>query len=106
MTLIRRTAGIWGPAAFCGAAVVAARRLADYSQRSHHVSGLAALGERSARVMVPGFVALGASGLLMPTPDATLTRLARVAGTGATRFLAIIFTWHVLTAIMTLTRPG
>lgn len=31
--------------------------------------------------MVPGFVALGVSSLLMPTPTPTLTRLARVAGT-------------------------
>jgi hypothetical protein len=30
--------------------------------------------------MIPGFVALGASSLLMPTPDPSLTRLARVAG--------------------------
>lgn len=80
MKLTRRTAGIWGPAAFCGAAIVAARRQPGYSHRSHHVSGLAAQGERSALVMVPGFLALGASSLLMPAPTTTLDRLARVAG--------------------------
>jgi hypothetical protein len=30
--------------------------------------------------MIPGFVALGTSSLLMPTPDQSLTRLTRVAG--------------------------
>jgi len=44
------------------------------------VSGLAAAGERSAVVMVPGFVALGTASLVMPLPDPSLARLARAAG--------------------------
>jgi hypothetical protein len=31
--------------------------------------------------MIPGFVTLGTSSVLMPTPNAALTRMARVAGT-------------------------
>jgi hypothetical protein len=80
VSLIRRTAGVWGPAAFAGAAVLAARRQPGYSHRANHVSGLAAQGERSASVMVPGFVALGTSSLVMPMPDPRLRRLARIAG--------------------------
>ena len=60
--------------------MIAGRQQIGYSHRSHHVSGLAARGERSARWMIPGFVALGTSNLLMPTPDPSLTRLTRVAG--------------------------
>ena len=61
LSLIRHTAGIWGPVGFCGAAIIAARRHPGYSHVSHHVSGLAARGERSARVMIPGFLMLGES---------------------------------------------
>ena len=78
--LVRRTAGIWGPTVFCGAAVLAARRKPGYSHRSHHISGLAARGERSARVMVPGFLVLGLSSSVMPAPTETVRRLARAAG--------------------------
>lgn len=80
MGLVRRTAGVWGPTAFAGASALAARLQPGYSHQSHHVSGLAARGERSAAVMVPGFLALGVSSLLMPMPDPTLARLARLAG--------------------------
>lgn len=77
---VRRMAGIWGPTIFCVAAVVAARRQPGYSHRTHHISGLAARGERSARVMVPGFLVLGVSSAMMPAPTETVRRLARVAG--------------------------
>ena len=80
MMLLRRLAGLWGPAAFCGAALSAARHQPGYSHRRHHVSGLAARGEPSATVMVPGFLALGTASLVMPTPTRTLAGLARVAG--------------------------
>ena len=79
-SLVRRTAGIWGPTVFGGAAVLAARRQPGYSHRSHHISGLAARGERSARVMVPGFLALGLSSSVTSAPNVTVRRLARVAG--------------------------
>lgn len=82
MSLIRRTAGLWGPAAFTAAAVVAARVQPGYSHRSLHISGLAALGQRSALVMLPGFMALGGSTLVMPVPDSTTAKLAKVAGAG------------------------
>jgi hypothetical protein len=82
MTLARRTAGLWGPAAFSAAAVMAARVQDGYSHRGHHISGLAALGQRSAAVMVPGFLALGSATLMMPVPDPTLARLTRIAGAG------------------------
>jgi hypothetical protein len=78
--LVRRTAGIWGPAMFCGTAVLAARRQPGYSHRSHHISGLAARGERSATLMVPGFLVLGLSSSVMPVPGVIVRRLARVAG--------------------------
>lgn len=79
--VVQRMAGIWGPAVFCGASLLAARHQPRYSHRRHHVSGLAARGERSATEMVPGFVALGAATLIMPTPAPILAKLARVAGT-------------------------
>ena len=82
--IVRRTAGFWGPTMFCGAAVLAARRQPGYSHRSHHISGLAARGERSARLMVPGFLVLGLSSSVMPAPNVTLRRLARVAGFATT----------------------
>ncbi len=78
--LVCRTAGIWGPIMFCGAAVLAARRQPGYSHRSHHISGLAARGERSATVMVPGFLVLGLSSAVMPVTSVTVRRLARMAG--------------------------
>ncbi len=78
--LIRKAAGFWGPASFVAAAVGAARRQPGYSHRSHHVSGLAALGESSARIMIPGFLALGVSHLLGGAPTQTLGRIERVAG--------------------------
>ena len=78
--IVRRTAGIWGPTLFFVAAVLAARRQPGYSHRSHHISGLAARGERSARVMVPGFLVLGLSSSVMPAPNVAVRRLARVAG--------------------------
>ena len=80
VSLIRQLAGIWGPIGFCGAAAIAARRHPGYSHVSDHVSGLAARGERSARIMVPGFIVLGASSLLTSAPNAALTRLTRVSG--------------------------
>ena len=78
--LLCGTAGIWGPTIFCGAAVMAALRQPGYSHRSYHVSGLAAHGERSARVMVPGFLVLGLSSLMMPAPTATVRGMTRFAG--------------------------
>lgn len=83
MRRVGRTAGLWGPAAFTAAALVAARRQPGYRHRSMHVSGLAAKGERSATVMVPGFLALGAANLVMPTTDPVVDRLARAAGVTA-----------------------
>lgn len=80
MRLIRQLAGIWGPIGFCCAAYAAARVQPGYSHRSHHVSGLAARGQSSAMVMIPGFLALGASSLLMPTSNPALTRMTRMAG--------------------------
>jgi hypothetical protein len=81
-SLVPRTAGLWGPALFSGAAALAAKLQPGYSHRGHHISGLAAAGQRSSVVMVPGFAALGAATLLMPVPGPTLTRLARAAGIG------------------------
>ena len=80
MLTIRRTAGFWGPLSFIGAAVAASRRQPGYSPRSHHISGLAALGESSASTMIPGFVALGASSLVTAAPTKRLRRVERVAG--------------------------
>lgn len=79
---LRRTAGLWGPAVFAAASVIAARLQPGYSHRANHISGLAAAGERSALVMVPGFAALGAATVMMPVPNLTLARLARIAGVG------------------------
>lgn len=64
----RRTAGLWGALGFVAAAVAAARRQPGYSHRANHVSGLASRGERSASVMVPGFVALAAGQSALPAP--------------------------------------
>ena len=77
MKLVRRSAAVWGPLAFAGAAVGAAGLQPGYSHRTHHISGLAAAGQRSSALMVPGFVALAAANLLMPmrsTPTMVLTR--------------------------------
>lgn len=77
--MLKRTAGLWGPISFAGAAVVAARRQPDYTHRRDHVSGLASLGEPSAKLMIPGFVALaGAQGVVSaPTPG--LQRMAQAS---------------------------
>ena len=80
MTPLRRSAGLWGPLSFGVAAFAAARRQPGYSHCSDHVSGLAALGEPSARLMIPGFLALGVSSLLVDTPTRTLRRVTRAAG--------------------------
>jgi len=82
MGLVRRTAALWGPAVFAGTTIAAARLQPGYSHRAHHISGLAAAGQRSAVVMVPGFLALGCSTLMMPVPPGPITRLARIAGVG------------------------
>jgi hypothetical protein len=82
MTLVRRTAAIWGPVAFAGAAAGAATLQPGYSHRTHHISGLAAAGQRSALLMVPGFVALAASNLMMPIRGTTATLLTRACGFG------------------------
>lgn len=80
----RRFAALWGPGLFTFAAVSAARLQPGYRHRTHHVSGLAAQGQRSSRVMVPGFIALGLANLLMPLPSRSLTMLARAAGVTVT----------------------
>ncbi len=82
MTLLRRTAGIWGPAAFSAAAVLAGRVQPGYSHVGHHISGLAAARQRSALVMVPGFVALATASAVMPVRDPAAARLTRIAGAG------------------------
>lgn len=78
--LVRRSAGVWGPGLFVAASVAAGRREPGYSARRDHISGLAALGTRSAAVMIPGFGALGAAGLVMETDDAVVGWLVRLAG--------------------------
>lgn len=75
----RRWAGVCGPTAFGAASAAAARRQASYSHRSHHVSGLAAKGQASASIMVPGFMALSAAQSVLPAPSPALQRLARAA---------------------------
>jgi hypothetical protein len=80
MELGRRTAPLWGTGGFIAAASLAPRLHAGYSHRSNHISGLAAKGQRSAVVMVPGFLALAASQLVAPMPGRTLTVLSRVVG--------------------------
>lgn len=64
------------------AALVGARRQPGYSARGNHVSGLAATGTRSAVVMVPGFLVLGAAQLVMEEPDPLIRRVVRLAGLG------------------------
>ena len=80
--LWRRAAAAWGPAAFVLATVLGARRQPGYSHRSQHISGLAARQTRSAVVMIPGFVALGAANLAMPSCYRGEQALLRVAGVG------------------------
>lgn len=80
---LRRTAGLWGPAVFTAAAVVAGRLQPGYSHRRLHISGLAASGQRSALAMIPGIVTLGAATLVMPVRGASVTALTRIAGVGA-----------------------
>jgi hypothetical protein len=77
--MLRRTAGLWGPLTFAGAAVLAARHQPGYSHRRNHVSGLAATGEASAAFMIPGFVAVAAAQGVMPAPTRTLERMVRAA---------------------------
>lgn len=74
-----RAAGFWGPLGFAAASVVAARRQPAYSHRSNHVSGLASTGERSASIMIPGFLVLAAAQAVQPAPTPSLRRLVRVA---------------------------
>lgn len=76
----RSTAPLWGTGGFIAAVSIAPRFHPGYSHRSNHISGLAAKRQRSAWVMVPGFLALGASQLLAPMPGRTLTTLSRVVG--------------------------
>jgi len=78
--LIRRSGGLWGPAAFAAAAAVGARAQPGYSSVANHISGLAATGADSAPVMIPGFVAFGVAGLLLPVSDVTVRRTLRGAG--------------------------
>jgi hypothetical protein len=80
-TTWRDTAGMWGPAAFATASVLAGWRQPGYDHRRFHVSGLAAHQTRSAPVMVPGFLALGLSSLVMPASRSTRP-LLRMAGVG------------------------
>jgi len=75
----RRTAGLWGPLGFTVAAFAAARRQPGYSHGANHVSGLASRGERSASIMVPGFVTLAAAQSVLCAPSMGLRRLARAA---------------------------
>ena len=74
------SAGLWGPAAFTSAAALGARRVAGYSHRRDHISGLAARRVASARVMIPGFVALGVAQTIQPHDDPLVERLLRTAG--------------------------
>jgi Protein of unknown function (DUF998) len=78
----RDAAGLWGPAAFVLATLLGARRQSGYSHRRHHISGLAAQHTRSAVVMIPGFMALGAATLAMPCDHRGQRALLRVAGAG------------------------
>ena len=77
---LRDWSGIWGPTAFAAGAVFGARKEPGYSHAQNHISGLAAHGTAAARYMVPGFVALGLSSLLLPVDDRAVRRTARLAG--------------------------
>jgi hypothetical protein len=78
----RDAAGVWGPAAFVLATLLGARRQPGYSHRRHHISGLAAHNTRSAVVMIPGFMTLGAATLAMPSNHRGQRALLWVAGVG------------------------
>lgn len=80
-TMWRDTAGLWGPAAFATASVLAGSKQPGYDHRRLHVSGLAAHQTRSAAIMVPGFLALGLASLVMPANRSTRP-LLRAAGVG------------------------
>ena len=80
--LWRNASGIWGPGAFVLAMILAGRRQPGYSHRRNHVSGLTAQHTRSAVLMVPGFMALGAASLAMPGGERAQRALLRVAGVG------------------------
>ena len=82
----RRVAGFWGPLSFAAGAIAAGTRQPGYSHRTNHVSGLAARGESSAALMVPGFLVLAAAELVLPAPTSALRRLYRTAA--ATTFVA------------------
>lgn len=78
--IARRSAGLWGPAAFAAASLLGARRQPGYRHAVHHVSGLAAHGAPSAPVMIAGFGALGTAGLVMASGDRAVDPVLRVAG--------------------------
>ena len=78
----RDAAGIWGPGTFAAAAVIGARRQPGYSHRRQHISALAAQNTRSAIVMIPGFLALGAASLVTPAEGTVERALLRAAGIG------------------------
>ena len=80
MRQVLKWAGVWGPGLFAAASLVAARLQPGYSHRSHYVSGLAARGQRSALVMVPGFLAFGLASSVMPVDDPVLRAVVRTAG--------------------------
>src|SRR5438874_3522642 len=82
MRAARRWAGLWGPIAFAVASIAAAPRQPGYSHRGQPVSGLAARGTRLALVMVPGFVTLGLSGLVMQIDDPVISKLVRAPALG------------------------
>jgi hypothetical protein len=85
--------GLAGPAAFAGAAVIAARMEPGYSHRDEPVSALAAKGSGGAGVMVPGFLGLAAGTLALagdlrgadvaPDPVPTMVALAGITTAGA-----------------------
>jgi hypothetical protein len=77
----KRTAGLWGPAAFATASIVGGATQPGYDHRRSHISGLAAHGTRSASVMIPGFIILGVASLLMPA-TARARPVLRTAGVG------------------------
>jgi hypothetical protein len=97
---VSRRALLWsvlGPGAFAAAALVGGRREPGYEPRDEPISALAAHGTRSAPIMVPGVLALGAGTAtlaralrgspLAPAPVPTMLTLAglTVAGAGLAR---------------------
>jgi Protein of unknown function (DUF998) len=79
--LWKRSAGLWGPAAFVTATVVGGAIQPGYDHRRCHISGLAAHGARSAPVMIPGFISLGLAGLVLPATG-PVRPMSRIAGVG------------------------